>query len=216
MAPKLYCAEVSPAVRSTLLTIKALGLDVELVPVNLATGEQLTPDFLKMNPLHTVPTLQDGDFVVWDSHAINIYLIEKYHPETDLYPKCIQTRATIHQRLFFDAGILFARMSDIVRGIIREGVKMVSKDKADKIIEGYSFLETLLETSKYAAGDNVTIADFSLVTTVASCNVVVPIASNRYPKISEWMTNMEQLPYYKEAVQAGLDMFTGMIKSKLA
>ncbi|XP_050502611.1 glutathione S-transferase 1-like isoform X2 [Diabrotica virgifera virgifera] len=216
MAPKLYIAEVCPAVRSTLLLIKALGLNVELVPLNMAKDEHLTPEFLKINPLHTVPTLQDGDFVVCDSHAVNIYLIEKYHPETDLYPKCNQARATIHQRLFFDAGILFARMADIVKSVVREGAKMVSKDRADKVIEGYSFLEALLEMNKYVAGDHVTIADFSLVTTTASCNVVVPIASNRYPKISEWLANMEQLPYYKEAVQAGLDMFTGMMKSKLA
>lgn len=46
--PKLYYAQVSPAARSTLLTIGALDLDVELIPVNLMAGEHLTPQYLKV------------------------------------------------------------------------------------------------------------------------------------------------------------------------
>lgn len=46
--PKLYYAQVSPAARSTLLTVAALGLDVERIPVNLMAGEHLTPQFLKV------------------------------------------------------------------------------------------------------------------------------------------------------------------------
>lgn len=46
--PKLYYAQVSPAARSTLLTVAALGLDVERIPVNLMAGEHLTPQYLKV------------------------------------------------------------------------------------------------------------------------------------------------------------------------
>ncbi|XP_056649156.1 glutathione S-transferase 1-like isoform X4 [Diorhabda sublineata] len=199
MVPKLFASNVSPAVRSTLMTIKALGIDVEIIPVNMSIGEHLRPDYLKMNPMHTVPTLKDDECVIYDSHAINIYLIEKYQQNTDLYPRDAAKRAIVHQRLFLEAGIIFPRNADIVRSILKEGAKTVNKEKAAKVIEGYNFLETILETSEYAAGDKMTIADFSLVATVTSANVLVPIAANRYPKISEWITKMEQLPYYKEA-----------------
>lgn len=75
MAPTLYYADLSAASRGTLLLVKALGIDVELNPINMAVGEHMTPEYLKINPFHTVPTLKDGDFVLWDSHAINIYLV---------------------------------------------------------------------------------------------------------------------------------------------
>lgn len=136
MAPKLHYADVSPAVRGTLLTIKALEIDVDLVPVNLAAGEHLRPEYLKLNPLHTVPTLEDGDFAIFDSHAINAYLTDKYGVDDSLYPKDLQKRAVVNQRLYFDCGILFPRVSAIVGSLLREGAKSVSKDKADLLTQG--------------------------------------------------------------------------------
>lgn len=61
-----------------------------------------------------MPTLQDGDFVVWDSHAINAYLVGKYGKDDALYPKDLQKRAIIDQRLHFDSGILFPRAGAII------------------------------------------------------------------------------------------------------
>ncbi|XP_018564051.1 glutathione S-transferase 1 [Anoplophora glabripennis] len=216
MAPKLYFADVSPAVRASLLTIKALGIEVELVPVNLMAGEHMKPEYLKLNPLHTVPTLQDGDFAIFDSHAINTYLTDKYAANDALYPKDLQRRAVVNQRLYFDCGILFPRVSAIVGSLLREGAKSVSKDKADLLTQGYASLETLLERSTYVAGDQLSLADFNVIATVSSANVLVPIASNRFPKIAEWMSRMQSLPYYAEANQVGLDKFVGMVKSKLS
>lgn len=64
------------------------------------------------------------------------------------------------------------------------------------------------------AGETVTIADISLVATLTSCNVVVPINSEKYPKITAWIKTMEQLPYYN-ANKVGLDVLDELIKSKL-
>ncbi|KAF7265329.1 hypothetical protein GWI33_021312 [Rhynchophorus ferrugineus] len=215
--PKLYYNPVSPAVRSTLLVIAALDLDVELVTINLMAGEHLTPQFLKKNPLHTLPTLEDGDFVIFDSHAINAYLVGKYGKNDSLYPKDLQKRAVVDQRLHFDSGVLFPRMGAIVGALLRQGVKVIEKDKADLVAQAYQSLETLLEGNTYVAGNELTIADFSIVATLSSTNsALVPVASNTYPKITAWLTRMQALPYYNQANQVGVDMFKGMIQSKLA
>lgn len=214
--PKLYYAQVSPAARSTLLTIGALDLDVELIPISLIAGEHLTPQFLKRNPLHTVPTLEDGDFAIFDSHAINAYLVGKYGKNDSLYPKDLQKRAIVDQRLHFDSGVLFPRMGAIVGAILRGGAKTIEKDKADLVSQAYQSLETLLEGRKYVAGNDVTIADFSLIATVSSTNsAIVPVAANTYPKISAWLARMQALPYY-QANQVGVDQFKAMIQSRLA
>ncbi|KAJ8924956.1 hypothetical protein NQ315_001121 [Exocentrus adspersus] len=215
MTPKLYYADVSPAVRSTLLAVKALDIDLELVPVNLMAGEHLKPEFLQLNPLHTVPTLEDGDFAIFDSHAINTYLAGKYGKDDSLYPKDLQRRAVVDQRMYFNCGVLFPRMGAIVVSLLREGAKTVSKDKADLLTQGYSSLETLLERSTFVAGEQLSLADFSIVATVSSANVLVPIASNTFPRITEWLAKMQALPYYAEANQVGLDKFVLMVKSRL-
>ncbi|EEZ98840.1 Glutathione S-transferase 1-1-like Protein [Tribolium castaneum] len=214
MSLKLYYTSVSPPCRASLLTINALGIDVELVPINLSAQEHLTTEFLQLNPFHTVPTLQDGSFTLCDSHAINAYLVEKYATDDSLYPKDLQQKAIVSQRLHFDSNVLSARLSAITGPILRGGAKTVAKDKADALLQGLTLLETILETNKYACGDKLTIADFSLVTTVSSANAVLPLASNRFPKIFDWWNRLEALPFYKEANQEGLDAFTNLIKSK--
>ncbi|KAL1502344.1 hypothetical protein ABEB36_007498 [Hypothenemus hampei] len=213
--PKLYYSQASPAVRSTLLTIGALGLDVELIPINLMAGEHMTPNYLKKNPLHTVPTLEDGDFCIFDSHAINAYLVGKYGKNDSLYPKDLQKRAIVDQRLHFDTGILFPRLGAVVRALFSSASKTIEKDKADQITQGYQSLETLLEGKNYVAGNELTIADFSIVSSISSCNAaMVPIASNTYPRITAWLARMQALPYY-ESNQKGVDQFKAFIQSKL-
>lgn len=49
MAPKLYMLPASPAVRSVFLCAKAIGLELDLVVVNLFKGEHLTPEYLKVS-----------------------------------------------------------------------------------------------------------------------------------------------------------------------
>lgn len=87
--------------------------------VNLFKKEQFNPDFIKLNPQHTVPTLDDNGFILSESRAIAIYLVEKYFPGGhSLYPKDAKTRAIINQRLQFDCGTLYQRIRAVaVSGI---------------------------------------------------------------------------------------------------
>lgn len=100
--------------------------------------------------------------------------------------------------------------------IFADAVKIVPNDKAHSLSGAYAMLETLLEQSVYVAGNELSIADFSILTTITSANVVVPIAENRFPKISQWLAKMKSLPYYSEANEPGLELFTSIIKSKIA
>lgn len=64
-----------------------------------------------MNPQHTVPTLDDDGFILSESRAIAIYLIEKYFPDGhSLYPKDAKQRALINQFLQFDCATLYQRI----------------------------------------------------------------------------------------------------------
>ncbi len=64
MAPTLYSFEPSPFCRSVLLAAKALDLELDVKTVNLMEKEQMKPEFLAINPQHTVPTLVDGSLVL--------------------------------------------------------------------------------------------------------------------------------------------------------
>lgn len=109
MTLKLFYMPISPPARAVLLAIRNLGLDVELVSLNLFAAENLAPEFLKLNPTHQIPVLVDGDFVLSESRAIMAYLVNSRKPGSDLYPTDPKKRALIDQRLYFDATTVFSR-----------------------------------------------------------------------------------------------------------
>src|SRR5262245_54564827 len=81
---KLYYYPLTRAARVRWL-LEEIGKPYELVRVDLAAGEQRNPDYLALNPNGTVPTLVDGDFVLFESAAIVQYLADKF-PEAQLAP----------------------------------------------------------------------------------------------------------------------------------
>ncbi|KAF5270029.1 hypothetical protein FQR65_LT05828 [Abscondita terminalis] len=196
----------SPPVRAVYLTAAALGLKLELIEINLLRGDNKTDSFLKMNPQHSVPTLDDNGTIIWDSHAIIIYLVSKYGKDKSLYPDDHYKRAVIHQRLHFDSGKAFPAFIRIVMPILTGGVKTIPEDLIQETLEVYELLDKFLESSAWVAGDSVTLADLSLLSSITTLNYLVPIDANKYAKIIEWIKRGEKLPYY-HANAKGLNCF---------
>lgn len=110
----LYFAKASPPARACLLLARHLKLDIEVKHVNLASGEQHSEEYLKLNPLKKVPVLVDDDFVLSESRAILVYLINTRQAGSDLYPTDPKTRALIDQRLYYDATVVFQKLAELV------------------------------------------------------------------------------------------------------
>ncbi|KAM8712805.1 hypothetical protein ACLKA7_013177 [Drosophila subpalustris] len=208
----LYGVDASPPVRACKLTLAALGLPYDFVVVNLMEREHLSEAYLKKNPQHTVPMLEDDGACIWDSHAIICYLVSKYAKDDSLYPKDLLKRAVVDQRLYFESGVVFANaLRSVTAGLIR-GIKVVPKERIQAIVEVYEFLETFLKDNDYIAGDHLTIADFSVVSTVSSLPVIVEIDAAKYVKLTAWIKRLEKLPYYSEN-SVGVQQFFGLIKN---
>lgn len=203
MKPILFIDNRSPPVRSCLMLIKALQMDVEYKQIDLFSREHLTSEYKMINPAHTVPALQDGDLTLTDSHAILIYLASKYGPETNFYPNDEISRIQIINKLFFESSVLFRHDSDMMSEIFRTGLKDVTKHKA-KLYDVYSMLEKFLGDSSYIASDNLTIADFSMVTTLSTVDLIFPVTADKWPQLHDWFQRMKTLAYY-DVNETGLD-----------
>lgn len=83
----------------------------------------------------------------------------------------------------------------------------INENDKQNLLEAYDVVEKYLEDSTWAAGDTLTIADFSLVTTMNSYTKLVPCDPSKCPKIHTWLKKMEKLPYYNEANSRGLQNF---------
>ncbi|KAJ6637841.1 Glutathione S-transferase D7 [Pseudolycoriella hygida] len=196
----LYTSELSPATRSTKILIQILGLDVEYRPIDVLNGEQLKPDFLKINPTHTLPTLDDNGFILWDSHAINTYLITKYGGDNhELYPNDVVERSKIDQFLHFDGSTLFPRFGAIVVEICFINQSAVSEMALNRAVEALSFLNTFLENSNYLTGDKLTVADISCASVPVTFERLLPEEYKKFDNVKAWINRLRSdLPFFDE------------------
>ncbi|XP_044737252.1 glutathione S-transferase 1-like [Chrysoperla carnea] len=216
MAPKVYGVDLSFPVRGVLLTAKAIDLDIEFVPVNLLAGEHLTPEFKKMNPQHTVPTLDDDGFYLWDSHAIATYLVSKYAKNDSLYPKDLKKRAVVDRLLHFDSGIVFPRARGAFFPILFLNEKTIPEEKKAAIYEAYDFLESFFDGNSWIAGNELTVADLCIIPAVTTLGGIFPIEKSKYPKLLAWIEKCKTLPYFAECNNPGNDGLVAKLKELLS
>jgi len=213
----LYGTDLSPCVRTVKLTLKVLNLDYEYKEVNLQAGEHLSEEYVKKNPQHTVPMLDDNGTFIWDSHAIAAYLVDKYAKSDELYPKDPLKRAVVDQRLHFETGVLFHGIfKQLQRALFKENATEVPKDRLAELKDAYALLEQFLAENPYVAGPQLTIADFSIVATVSTLHLsYCPVDATKYPKLSAWLARISALPFYEEDNLRGARLLADKIRSKL-
>ncbi|EDV55080.1 glutathione S-transferase 1 [Drosophila erecta] len=212
----LYGLEPSPPVRACKLTLDALGLQYEYKLVNLLAGEHKTKEFSLKNPQHTVPVLEDDGKFIWESHAICAYLVRRYAKNDDLYPKDYFKRALVDQRLHFESGVLFQGcIRNIALPLFYKNETEVPRSKIDAIYEAYDFLEAFIANQPYLCGTGITIADYSIVSSVSSLVGLAPIDAKRYPKLNGWLDRMAAQPNYQSLNGNGAQMLVDMFSSKI-
>lgn len=216
MVLKLYKMDISPPARAAMMVTELIKVPVQMVDVNLMKGEHLEPTFLKKNPVHCVPVLEDGDFILSDSHAIVTYLLETYGSDDSLYPKDPKRRAVINQLLHFDTGVLFQRLRNVTYFVFLEGLKKASERQLSDIDEAYGFTEQFLTRNKWLAGDHMTVADICAVATITGLNHLLPLDGKKYPKIKAWCSEMEKKPFYQKQSAPGNALYAKALKELMS
>lgn len=176
-------------------------------------GEHRKPEYKKINPVAKVPALIDGDFCVWDSHAIAIYMVEKYAKDDSLYPKDLIQRTLVNERLFFEASFLFQRLYEILIPLYFGQMKEVPPMKIAETHEAYGIIDGFFSNgNSYVVGNNLTIADLSIWATLLSFRYLVPIDEIKFPRLTKWLSLMNTRPTY-EINQSGADDHIAFIKN---
>ncbi|HKR92830.1 glutathione S-transferase [Novosphingobium sp.] len=189
---KLYHHPISGHAHRARLLLSLLGLDYELIVVDLLQGEHKSPEFLKLNPFGQIPVLDDDGTVVSDSNAILVYLAKK-HGRSDWLPEDPSGAAAVQRWLSVAAGqIAFgpgvARLINLVEVPFRkEEVIPRAHDILTKI-------EAELEGRDWIASEGApTIAEVALYSYIASAPEG-DVSLEPYPRIRAWLARIEALP----------------------
>ena len=156
-----------------------------------------------MNPQHTVPMIDDDGIIIYDSHAICIYLSDKYGKNDNLFPKDLIKRAQVNARLHFETGYLFARLRLIFEPIWNGTRTEIPQQLIEYYQKCYPIMEGFLENSDYICGNEITIADFSCISTIVSINNLVPIDPLKYQKLLAWIARVSKLPDFERLCGEG-------------
>ena len=189
---KLHYFPLSGHAHRAQLFLGLLGIDHELVYVDLAAGAQKSPEFLALNPFGQVPVLEDDGVVVSDSNAILVYLAKKYR-RADWLPESPAEAAAVQRWLSVAAGqIAFGPCA--ARLVKVFGLPF---DHAEVVARAHAIL-TLLdkEVSTHpwiVAGSAPTIADVALYSYIARAPEG-EVDIKPYPHVLAWLKRVEALP----------------------
>ena len=160
-----------------------------------------------------------NQFVVGvNSRAIMCYLANKYAPNSSLYPSDPQRRAVVDRVLQWDLGVLYRSIGEYLAPIMRDGKTLSNLDpeKEKKIKESLQILDDSLAVESYVAGDNITLADLSILASLSLAEVFDYNMTNDYKYIKQWNEGLKRnLPYYDEVNKEPINMFKEYVNSKI-
>ncbi|XP_049856676.1 glutathione S-transferase 1-like isoform X2 [Schistocerca gregaria] len=199
--PTLYSNALSTPSRFVRLIANIIGVELKIVNIKEITKEMRTPEMLEKFPQHKIPALEDNGLFISESRAIAMYLVSKYGKDDSLYPKDLNKRVLVDQRLFFDVD-LYSKITQVF--VPKFHGKQIEPNDIDKPKEGLETLDRMLDGKQWLAGDNVTIVDYSIANCLLSLelNPESGVDPNMYPNIKEWLSRVETSnPKYVEHIK---------------
>ncbi|KAG0418316.1 hypothetical protein HPB47_004955 [Ixodes persulcatus] len=191
MSVVLYSCEPSVPCRVVRMVAQHIGIALTIKEVDIAAGDTQLKDFLKLNPAHTVPTMVDGNIILYESRAIVTYLIEKYAAGSSMYPRDIEKRAMIDNLLMFDIGTLY-----------RPCLPTSPNDRRSGSDRAASVRQPLRLT-----GAEISLADIAVAGTLSFVDAAA-YSLDAHPKVRDYYIALKQeLPYFTEINDKGIAMF---------
>lgn len=193
----------SSNVKKVLWCLKELNIPYNQKDVGGPFGGVDTPEYKKMNPNSTIPTLQDERFTLWESNAILRYLTEKYDHSHLLLAAALQEKAAADKWMDWSGANLFDHIKQMMNKIVR--VPEADRDPVQaKII--YQNIEKLLaiadealSTQAYFSGDKFGIADIAIAPLFYPWHEIVT-ERPAFPHLERWYQTLTQRPAFQEIV----------------
>jgi glutathione S-transferase len=190
----------SPNPQKVRFAMLELGIECEIVQVDLVKREQRSPDFLALNPHGRVPVLVDGNLTLWESHAILAYLGDK---TGKMWPASAAGRADALRWLFFLSGhvappatdLAFNRIAVKLAGLPGDEAAIARGEKA--LPDVIRILEGQLSKTKWMLGDDFTLVDCAYGPVL---NVIekADFTFGDFPKVREYLDAIRSRSAWKE------------------
>ena len=209
MSLVLYYGSGSPFAWRAQLALEHKALPYELKVLSFSAGDTRKPEFLALTPRHRVPTLVDGDFVLYESNAIVEYLDDAYPGRgAPLFPGDARMRATV-RRLISETDDYFDKALDPLT-TQAFGKKPEERDPQAIAAARKAVMDELALFTQYLKGDflagPLSAADFALYPLVAfvkrSETKLPDLDADAMltPALRAWRARIEALPFFEKTI----------------
>ncbi len=192
----------SSNVQKVMWTIGELGLEHRRIDAGGAYGGLDSPDYLAMNPNGKIPVIDDGGTLVWESNAIVRYLAGRYGAGT-LGPKDPGARAAADQWMDWMLTTLYPDWIATFFGLVRTAPSKRDPQaiaaSAARAAKHYGLLDAHLAQSAYVAGDNLTMADIPIGSTLYRY-YNMEIERPRLANLEAYYARLTERPAYRDHV----------------
>ena len=163
--------------------LEELSLPYEFVWLDMSAGEHLKPEFLAINPMGKVPAIVDGDFQLWESGAILLYLAQKYD----------QISASVEQQAIIAQWVLFANAT-LGPGIFVE----VSREReTPRLLQP---LNQKFERQPFILGEQFSVADVAVGSILSYIPVMLKLDLSAYPAVLGYIQQLAERPAFQTAI----------------
>jgi glutathione S-transferase len=185
------------------IALAKAGAEYRYAVVDLANGQQHTPEYLAVNPHGKVPALLDDDFALAESDAILWYVAEKF-PAAKLLPSDARGRARVLQWCAFASTGLYTASYDIhlhtSYGDPANHSAWVAERGRKALDRALAVLDKRLAGREFVATDAFTIADIAIAAAIHAIQTRSQIAPSAYPNVRAHFERISARPSWEKAM----------------
>jgi glutathione S-transferase len=203
---KIWGRANSINVQKVLWCCGELGLQYDRIDAGNEFGVTKTPEYRALNPNALVPTIEDGDFQLWESNVIVRYLAQKSQ-DNRLCPADITTRFDAERWMDWQATVFWPALRPLFIELIR--TPPANRDTSP-IARGESLslaaariLDARLSDRTFLAGESFSMGDIPAATTVHRW-YALNIHHPELPNLQRWYQLMTQRQPFRDAVMTPL------------
>ena len=188
-------------VQKVLWCLAELDLTYERIDAGMQFGRNNEPAYLAMNPNGRIPTLVDGDYVLWESNSVMRYLCMTYGQEdqgSPIYPSQPKARAGVDRWLDWTLSTLQPVDRPVFWALVRTPVEkrdMVAIQKnVDAEAAVWRIADERLATRRFIEGDQFTIADIAIGAFARRWFGVEGVTKPKLPNLQRWFSQLSDRP----------------------
>lgn len=162
--------------------LEELQVPYEFILLDMQAGGHRQPEFLAINPMGKVPAIVDGDFQLWESGAILLYLAQKYGSSMSL-----EAQAEINQWINF------------ANATLGPGI-FVEANREREMPKLMTALNQILEKQQFLLGNEFNVADVAVGALLCYIPMMLKLDLSEYPAVVDYMKRLSERPAFQKVM----------------